>query len=128
MFEALILGAVLVAVTALVNMSNERLPVPHSILLVLVGVALSFVPAMPTVTIDPQLVLLLLLPPLLYAAGVGMSWRGFRVNLRPIILLAVGCVLATATAVAAATLRFRSLTRDPQIEIVLSLLTPSTSR
>ena len=102
MFETLILGAVLVAVTALVNMSTQRLPVPHSILLVLVGVVLSFVPAMPTVTIDPELVLLLLLPPLLYSSGVGMSWRGFRANLRPIILLAVGCVLFTATAVAAA--------------------------
>ena len=45
---------------------------------------------------------MLLLPPLLYTSGVGMSWRGFKKNLRPILLLAVGCVLFTAAAVAAA--------------------------
>jgi monovalent cation/hydrogen antiporter len=41
------------------------------------------------------------LPPLLYSSGVNMSWRGFRSNLRPILLLAIGCVLFTASAVAA---------------------------
>jgi Na+/H+ antiporter len=45
-------------------------------------------------------VLSLLLPPLLYRAGVQMSWRGFRNNLRPILLLAVGAVIFTAVAVA----------------------------
>ena len=101
MLPTLILGAVLIAATALVNMGTERLRVPHSILLVLAGAALSFVPVMPAVRIDPDLVLLLLLPPVLYGAGVGMSWRGFRGNLRAIMLLAVGCVLVTAVAVAA---------------------------
>ena len=47
-------------------------------------------PGMPRVELRPDLVLTLLLPPLLYRAGVGMSWRGFRANLRPILLLAVG--------------------------------------
>jgi CPA1 family monovalent cation:H+ antiporter len=69
--------------------------------MLLAGVALAFVPGLPTVTLKPDLVLLLLLPPLLYWSGVGMSWRGFRSNLRPILLLAIGCVLATAIAVAA---------------------------
>ncbi len=75
---------------------------PHSILLVLAGAVLAFVPGIPRISIDPDMVLLLMLPPLLYAAGVGMSWPGFRDNLRPIMLLAVGCVLFTAAAVAAA--------------------------
>ena len=75
---------------------------PQSIVLVLTGAALSFVPGLRPVTIEPDFVLLLLLPPLLYSAGVGMSWRGFRANLRPILLLAIGCVLFTASAVAAA--------------------------
>jgi CPA1 family monovalent cation:H+ antiporter len=48
-------------------------------------------------------VLLVILPPLIYSAGVAMSWREFRFNLRPIGLLAVGCVVFTACAVAAAT-------------------------
>lgn len=101
MQSVLILGAILVAVTAFAGATSERLRVPHSILLVVVGGVLSFVPAVPTVSIDPQLVLLLFLPPLIYSSGVGMSWRGFRKNLRPIMLLAIGCVLFTATAVAA---------------------------
>jgi CPA1 family monovalent cation:H+ antiporter len=55
---------------------------------------------MPRIGMRPDLVLLLLLPPLLYQSGVGMSWRGFKANLRPILLMAVGCVLFTATIVA----------------------------
>ena len=102
MLPALLLGFALVAITALAAVGARRLGVPHSILLVLVGMALAFVPGVPRVTLDPELVLLLLLPPLLYSSGVGMSWRGFRVNLRPIMLLAVGCVLFTAATVAAA--------------------------
>jgi monovalent cation/hydrogen antiporter len=93
-------GLAVVAVTAFAAVLARRLWIPHSILLVVLGVALAFVPGLPRVTLDPELVLLLLLPPLLYASGVGMSWRGFRSNLRPILLLAVGCVLFTAAAVA----------------------------
>lgn len=98
----LIPAAVLVAVTALGDVLAARLRVPPAMLLVSLGAALSFVPHVPRVTIDPQIVLLLFLPPLIYASGVGMSWRGFRNNLRPILLLAIGCVLFTASAVAAA--------------------------
>jgi monovalent cation/hydrogen antiporter len=74
--------------------------VPPSIFLVLVGLGLGFIPGMPPIALRPDLVLTLLLPPLLYSAGVGMSWRGFKANIRPILLLAVGCVLFTAAAVA----------------------------
>ena len=98
----LILGAILVAVMALADKASAHLPVPRSILLVLAGAVLAFIPGMPPVMIEPQLVLLLLLPPLLYSSGVGMSWRGFCDNLRPILLLAIGCVLFTAAAVAVA--------------------------
>jgi CPA1 family monovalent cation:H+ antiporter len=65
------------------------------------GVAIAFIPGFPAITLDPDLVLLGLLPPLIYSSAVGMSWRGFRSNLRPILLLAIGCVLFTAGAVAA---------------------------
>ena len=54
------------------------------------------------VALAPELVLLVILPPLIYSAGVAMSWREFRFNLRPITLLAFGCVVFTACAVAAA--------------------------
>ncbi len=85
---------------AFLSVAARRLRAAPSILMLLAGVALAFVPGLPTVTLKPDLVLLLLLPPLLYWSGVGMSWREFRFNLRPILLLAVGCVLATAAAVA----------------------------
>jgi len=54
----------------------------------------------PRVELRPDLVLSLLLPPLLYSSGVGMSWHGFKQNLRPILSLAVGCVIFTALATA----------------------------
>jgi CPA1 family monovalent cation:H+ antiporter len=81
----------------------RRAHIAPAILLLLAGVALAFVPGMPTPELPPALVLLLVLPPLIYSASVAMSWREFRQNLRPIILLAVGCVIFTASAVAAAT-------------------------
>jgi Na+/H+ antiporter len=85
---------------AFLSVAARRLRAAPSILMLLAGVALAFVPGLPAVTLKPDLVLLLLLPPLLYWSGVGMSWRGFCSNLRPILLLAIGCVLATAAAVA----------------------------
>ena len=100
MLPVLVLGAALLAVTALADAGSARLKLPHSILLVLIGAALATIPVMPPVRIEPDIVMLLMLPPLLYASGVGMSWRGFRENLRPILLLAIGCVLFTAAAVA----------------------------
>jgi CPA1 family monovalent cation:H+ antiporter len=93
----------MIAMTALTSLAARRMRVPQSILLVVVGAALAFAPRFPAVKLNPDLVLLLLLPPLLYYSGVGMSWRGFRKYLRPIMLMAVGCVLFTASVVAAAT-------------------------
>src|SRR6516165_5636349 len=72
-------------------------------LILVAGIVLAFVPGMPTLELPPELVLLLVLPPLIYSASVAMSWREFKFSLRPIILLAVGCVIFTACAVAAAT-------------------------
>jgi Na+/H+ antiporter len=91
----------LCAVVAALSVAARRLRVASPILMLVAGVVLAFVPGIPTVSLDPDLVLVLLLPPLLYSSGVSMSWRGFRSNLRPILLLAIGCVLFTAGAVAA---------------------------
>ncbi len=91
----------LFAVTAFAALGARRTHIPESIFLVLVGLAISFVPGMPRIALRPDLVLSLLLPPLLYRAGVNMSWRGFRANLGPILFLAVGLVIFTTAAVAA---------------------------
>ena len=90
----------LMAVAAFAALGARRTRIPESIFLVLVGLAISFLPGMPRIELDPGLVLSLLLPPLLYRAGVNMSWRGFRANLRAVLLLAVGLVIFTAIAVA----------------------------
>ena len=90
----------LVALTAFAALGARRSHIPYSIFLVLLGLAISFLPGMPRVELRPSLVLSLFLPPLLYRAGVNMSWRGFKANLRPILLLAVGAVIFTAASVA----------------------------
>jgi monovalent cation/hydrogen antiporter len=94
---------VLLAVLAGTALLAHRLNVAPAILLLLSGIALAFVPGMPLLELPPELVLLVVLPPLIYSASVAMSWREFKSNLRPIILLSVGCVIFTAFAVAAAT-------------------------
>jgi CPA1 family monovalent cation:H+ antiporter len=90
----------LVAVTGFAALGARRSHIPYSIFLVLLGLVIGFLPGVPRVQLRPDLVLSLFLPPLLYRAGVNMSWRGFRDNLRPILLLAVGAVIFTAVAVA----------------------------
>src|SRR5438067_685828 len=68
----------------------------------LTGVILALIPGLPMVDLAPELVLLLVLPPIVYSSAVAMSWREFRFNLRPIALLALGCVAFTTVATAAA--------------------------
>jgi NhaP-type Na+/H+ or K+/H+ antiporter len=95
----IILG-LLVAVVALATLAT-RLKIPYPILLVLGGSALGFIPGLPQVKLDPELVFLLFLPPLLYVSAIFTSWRDFRANVRAISLLAVGLVLMTTFVVAA---------------------------
>src|SRR5215471_13363840 len=90
----------LVAMLVIVAIIARRLNTAPSILLVIAGILLALTPGLPRVELAPELVLLGILPPLIYSAGVAMSWREFRFNLRPIALLAFGCVVFTASAVA----------------------------
>ena len=100
MYQIEIILGLLVAVAVLATLAT-RLAVPYPILLVLGGSALGFVPGLPPVELDPELVFLLFLPPLLYVSALFTSWRDFRANVRPITLLAVGLVLMTTFVVAA---------------------------
>jgi len=99
-FQIFLFLLVVLAGTALLA---RRTNIAPAILLLLAGISLAFVPGIPAPQLPPELVLLLVLPPLIYSASVAMSWREFRHNLRPIILLAGGCVIFTASAVAVAT-------------------------
>ena len=73
---------------------------PYPILLVLGGLALGAVPGIPDVELEPDLVLVLFLPPLLYSAAFFSSLRDLRANLRPISMLAIGLVVVTMCVVA----------------------------
>lgn len=78
----------------------RRWQIPYPIALVLGGTALGFAPELPPLEFDPQLILLIVLPPVLYQAALLTSWRDFRRNLKPISLLSVGLVIATTVTVA----------------------------
>lgn len=78
----------------------RKMAIPYPIMLVIGGLALGLTPGMPKVRLDPDIVFLVFLPPILWAAAYFTSWRDFRANARPITLLAVGLVLATTAAVA----------------------------
>jgi len=94
----LVLG-LLVTVTVIVG-AARKLGIADPILLVLGGVVIALIPDLPHVELEPDLVFLLFLPPILYAAGYFTSIRDFKANLRPILLLSVGLVLFTIVVVA----------------------------
>lgn len=96
----LVLTTILVAAVALLIVA-EWAHVPYPILLVVGGLALGVAPGMPEVELEPELVLLVLLPPLLYAAAFFTPLRELRRNVGPVSLLAVGLVLVTMLVVAA---------------------------
>jgi len=90
---------VLAVVVALVVTAARKLDLPYPILLVVAGLGLGLVAAFPKVELEPELVLVVLLPPLLFAAAWQTPIRDFRANRRPIVLLSVGLVLFTTFAV-----------------------------
>ena len=90
----------LVLATVLAGVAR-RLGVPDPIVLVVAGIIVGLIPGVPHIELEPELVFLLFLPPILYAAGYFTSIRDFRANLRPILLLSVGLVLVTTVVVAA---------------------------
>jgi len=93
-FLVLLLAVVVFALLA------RRLQTPYPIVLVLAGLAISFVPGIPHIALSPSVVFLVVLPPLLYSAAWLTSWRDFKFHLVSILLLAIGLVSFTAFGVA----------------------------
>ncbi len=85
---------------AMLTMLSEKLKISYPILLVISGLLISLIPGMPVITLDPDLVFLIFLPPLLYAAAWNTSWKDFWKNRRPIGLLSFGLVIFTSATVA----------------------------
>ncbi|MFJ5221969.1 Na+/H+ antiporter [Streptomyces sp. NPDC088400] len=89
----------LVAGSAAIAGAARRTPVAAPLLLVTVGLGAAYVPGVPDYTLDPHIVLPLILPPLLYTAAVDSSYLDLRANIRPVALLSVGYVLFATLAV-----------------------------
>src|SRR5919112_35892 len=95
----LLIAGLLVAVAGLSTLARY-LSVPYPIVLVVGGALLGFVPGLPEVELDPEIVLVVFLPPLLYGSSIFANFGDLRVNLRALTLSTVGLVLATMCAVA----------------------------
>jgi monovalent cation/hydrogen antiporter len=89
----------LVIIVGVVAGGSERLGLSPPLILVMVGVVVSFIPGVPAVEVDPDVVLFGLLPPLLYSAAIRTSLVDFRANRRAILLLSVGAVAFTTVVV-----------------------------
>src|SRR4029077_9341742 len=99
MQQAEIIVLLLTAVGVLAVLAH-KIALPYPIVLVLGGLALGFVPRLPEVKLNPDAVFYFILPALIYPAALFTSWRDFKRNLRPILLLAIGLVLVTTVTVA----------------------------
>jgi Na+/H+ antiporter len=91
--------ALLVLATVLAGIAR-RARIPEPILLVVAGIVVGLLPGLPRVELEPELVFLFFLPPILYSAGYFTSIRDFKANLRPILMLSIGLVLFTTAVVA----------------------------
>lgn len=99
MQESLPLVLVLLAVLAGVHLLAQRVTTPAPILLAIAGGLVALIPGLPRMELDPDLILVLFLPPLLYADAFDTSWIDFRRWLRPILMLAIGLVILTSLVV-----------------------------
>lgn len=87
---------------AFLSLLSQRYNFPIPIVLVLCGIVISIIPGLPVVALNPEIVFVIFLPPLLYHAAWYTSWTEFKQTIRPITLAAVGLVLFTTVAVAVA--------------------------
>ena len=106
---------ILLAATAALAILANRISVPHPTLLVLAGLVLAVTPGLPRGELDPDVIFLVFVPPLLYGAAINTSWRDFAQNIRSITLLGVFLVITTVFVAAnlAADVVYRLL--DPRI-------------
>ncbi|HEY4415021.1 MAG TPA: Na+/H+ antiporter [Verrucomicrobiae bacterium] len=100
MIQIVDIFVLLLLAVAIIALLARKLHIPYPILFVIGGLSIGWLPHLPKIQLNPDLVFLVFLPPLLFSAAVGTSWRDFRANLRPISFLAVGLVLFTIVIVA----------------------------
>jgi len=98
--DGLLLVISLLFLVSMLAMLSDKLRISYPIFLVIAGLGISMIPGIPQIRLDPNIVFIIFLPPLLYAAAWNTSWNEFWRMRRPINLLAFGLVLLTAVAVA----------------------------
>lgn len=91
---------ILLGLMVLLNVVADRVKIASPIVLIIAGIAVGFIPDMPVPEIDPEIIFLLFLPPLLYDAAFNIHFKDFRENLGTISALAIGLVFLTTAGVA----------------------------
>jgi monovalent cation/hydrogen antiporter len=99
MIEKIHTVLILLGIISVLAVVAERVKFPFPILLVIAGLLIGLLPRLPEVRIDPEVVFLIFLPPLLFSAAWNFPWEDFRSNFLPILALAVGLVFATIACV-----------------------------
>jgi monovalent cation/hydrogen antiporter len=117
--------ALLLAVGLLLLAVSQFVRIPYPIVLVIGGALIAFIPGMPKVQLNPDLVLVAVLPPLLYGGAFFTSLRDLRANMRAISFLAVGLVLVTMVAVAAVAHEFIAGVGWPEAFVLGAIVSPT---
>lgn len=78
----------------------DKIKLPYPVLLIIAGIAVGFIPSLPKIDLNPEIVFLIFLPPLLYDAAFNISFKEFRTNINTITTLAIPLVFITATGIA----------------------------
>src|SRR6218665_3437189 len=78
----------------------DKIKLPYPIILIVAGIAIGFIPSIPEIEINPEVIFLLFLPPLLYDAAFNISFKEFRSNINTISTLAISLVFLTASGIA----------------------------
>lgn len=112
--------AVLISLSALI----DKLKLPTPVFLVLVGLIIGFIPVLPGLEMDPAVVFLVFLPPLLYDAAFRTSWHGFKTNIRPISALGISLVFFTTIAVAVTAHYFIPMITWPLAFLLGAIISP----
>lgn len=90
----------IMAVMIILSALADKIRLPYPVLLITGGIAIGFVPEIPPIELDPEVVFLIFMPPLLYDAAFNISFKEFRVHLNTISTLAIGLVFITTLGIA----------------------------
>ncbi|HEY8958531.1 Na+/H+ antiporter [Chitinophaga sp.] len=90
----------ILAIMIILSAMADKIKLPYPVLLISAGIGIGFIPALPNITLNPDIVFLIFLPPLLYDAAFNISPEEFRTNFNTIGTLAIGLVFMTAAAIA----------------------------